>query len=635
MSGEMSRPQDDPLAIDAEQMRRLGYRTVDMLVDRLSDPTVPPLVRATPLEMAERLSGPPPETGEDFDALLRQLTEDVLRFTSRVDHPGYFAFIPGSGTWPGALGDFIAAACNIYAGSWMEAAGPSRVELVVIDWFRQWIGFPPEASGILLSGGSAANMTALACARESLVGTMSDRVVVYVSDQAHSSMARTARILGFRPDQVRVLPVDNEFRMRPDLLVDAMDTDVRAGRQPLFVSASAGSTNTGAIDPLPEIGEVCRERGVWFHVDGAYGAFAALTERGGAWLAGIERADSVTLDPHKWLYQPFECGGLLVRDGSKLREAFRITPEYLKDAEVEGVEVNFCDLGTQLTRSTRALKIWLSLRYFGLNAFRSTIDRSLDVARAAQARIEASDSLELLHPASLSIVCFRRQLPGVEEAEVERVNNQLVHDFADSGIGLVSSTRLHGRFAVRLCALNHTTAEADAERVLEWFETAPIAVEGPARPDGNRRTCDVGEGWLGAVEGRRDALRSLPIFGDLPMEEIDQLALSGKEREAAAGDPVVRQWDASREFYVVLDGALGVFIDGERVATYGPGDFFGELAAMEWGASFSYPRLASVVAESAIKVLVVPPGRFNQLLHDLPQFAHLIRQTAGDRLAAR
>ena len=253
---------------------------------------------------------------------------------SRLDHPGYFAFIPGCGTWPGALGDFLASALNIYAGSWMEAAGPSRLEQVVLGWFKEWIGYPAEAAGVAASGGSAANMTALACAREALLGSMTDRVVAYVSDQAHSSLARAAAParLPARPGAGAAGPTS--AGCAPDALAAAIDADAAAGREPLFVAAAAGSTNTGAIDPLAELAAICRERGVWLHVDGAYGAFAALTERGREALRGIELADSVTLDPHKWLYQPLECGALLVREGRLLRRAFEIVPDYLKDAEV-------------------------------------------------------------------------------------------------------------------------------------------------------------------------------------------------------------------------------------------------------------------------------------------------------------
>ena len=491
---------DDPLGMDAEAMRALGYRTVDMLVARLSDPTIPALRRATPADMRARLSGPPPQDGQDFEAILERLERDVLPFMSRGDHPGFFAFIPSCGTWPGALGDLVASACNVYAGSWMESAGPTQLELEVLSWFKAWIGYPAHAGGILVGGGSAANLTALACARESLVGSMTPDVVGYVSDQAHSSLGRAARVLGFRPEQIRVLPHDAEFRLDASTVAAAMDADVRAGRRPLFVAATAGTTNTGSIDPLDELASLCEERGVWLHVDAAYGGFAALTERGRALLRGIARADSVTLDPHKWLYQPYECGALLVRDDRTLRAAFRMTPDYLQDSEAAAEEVNLSDRGVQLTRSARAIKVWLSLQYFGARAFCEAIDRSLDLAQHVCARVAASDDLELMAPPSLGVVCFRRRFAGVASGEddADRRNAALVAGLERSGLGLVSSTVLRGRYALRVCVMNHTTTRADVERVMDFFETTlPAEAAGVLPVAGDERTAQPGP-WLSA-----------------------------------------------------------------------------------------------------------------------------------------
>ena len=350
---------NDPLALDAETMRKLGYRAVDMLVDRLTDPSIPPLRRATPQEMAKRLSGPPPEEPQEWDEILRRLDEDVLPFMSKGDHPGFFAYVPFAGTWPGALGDLIASATNVYAGSWMEAAGPSQVELEVIGWFKDWLGYPEEAAGLLVSGGSAANLTALACAREALVGSMSDDLVVYVSDQAHSSVARAARALGFRQNQVRVIPTGDGAR---DARRPARSRRWRPTSRPVASRSSSPRTaarRTAAPSTRCEdLVELCGEQDVWLHVDAAYGGFAVLDERGRRQLAGIEDADSITLDPHKWLYQPYECGCLLVSDGAELRNAFTITPDYLKEAAAVDSEVNFSDLGLQLTRMARAFKVW-------------------------------------------------------------------------------------------------------------------------------------------------------------------------------------------------------------------------------------------------------------------------------------
>jgi aromatic-L-amino-acid/L-tryptophan decarboxylase len=629
---------DDPLGLDPEAMRRLGYRTVDFLVDRLINTEAVPLRRATPAEMRERLAGPPPEEGEPYEALLEQLERDVLPFASRGDHPGFFAFIPSSGTWPGALGDLLASALNVYTGCWMEAAGPSQVELEVLDWFRSWVGLPEGAAGVLTTGGSAANMTALACARETLAGRMADDLVVYLSDQAHSSLARAARTLGFRPGQVRVLPSDRDFRLPPERLAAAIEADVRAGRRPLLVAASGGSTNTGAVDMFPELATICRERGVWLHVDAAYGGFAVLTERGRRALAGLDLADSITLDPHKWLYQPFECGCLLVRKGAALEDAFAITPDYLRDAASREGEVNFADRGIQLTRSFRALKLWLSLRTFGVGAFRVAIDRSLDLAEHARRRIEASEVFELAAPPSLGVVCFRGRDFG-EGSESERRHGGLLYALEASGVGLLSSTRLHGRHALRICVLNHSSGREHVDAVLDLLERvsadetrAPVVLED--------RHPDVRRTWLRGPFMRRSGqhvdggvLEQAPLLADVSRETLDAAAVLAEERRVSAGTTVVEQWDATRDFFILLEGAADVRADGETVATLGPGDFFGELAALDWGAGFGYPRLGSVVATAPARLLVFPDGGLQELIALVPSVGDEIERAARERLA--
>jgi aromatic-L-amino-acid/L-tryptophan decarboxylase len=625
---------NDPLALDAETMRALGHRTVDALVDMLLDPSTPALQRASATEMQRRVDPRAPAGPGDFDAILEHLRADVFPFMSRLDHPGYFAFIPACGTWPGALGDLLASALNIYAGTWMEAAGPSQLEVDVLDWFKEWIGYPREASGVLVSGGSAANITALACAREALLGPMTGRVVVYVCDQGHSSVARAARLLGFHSDQVRVLPSDERRRMRPDALAAAMDADARAGREPLLVAAAAGSTNTGAIDPLGEVAAICRERGAWLHVDGAYGAFAALTERGRAALRGLELADSVTLDPHKWLYQPFDCGALLVRDGQLLRRAFEIAPDYLRDAAAEAGEVNFCDLGLQLSRSCRALKIWISLQYFGVDAFREAIDRSLDLALHAERHVEARAELELMSPAQLGIVCFRRRAGSEEEAA--RINAALVGAFEATGQGLVSSTRLRGRYAVRLCVMNHTSGVEDVERVLDWFAEAEVPEVPPrgAAPPPQRARSDVFEhGWFGTPEIPPAEIERLDVFAGIESDLLGRLAGWVREERVPVGSRVIQAWDAARDFFVVLEGAAVVERDGRAVARLAAGDFFGEIAALDWGAGYGYARSATVTATEPLRLLVLGPAHLSRLMAEAPGVAQRIEHAVRERMA--
>jgi aromatic-L-amino-acid/L-tryptophan decarboxylase len=477
----------DPLAVDADTMRQLGYRAIDVLVDRFAGLADQPTVQlATRGEMDARLREEPPAEPRAFEDVLDRLTRDVLPYSSRTDHPRFFAFVPTSPTWPSVIGDLLATGFNIYQGAWLESAGPSAVELVVIDWFRSWLGLPAETGGLLVSGGSAANMTALACAADDRLGPDRSGGVVYVSSQAHSSVIRATRVLGFPPERVRVLPTDAGYRLEPGTLEAAVAEDEAAGLRPFFAVATAGTTNTGSVDPAEALADVCARRGLWLHVDAAYGGFAALTERGRRALAGIERADSVTLDPHKWLYQPYEAGCVLVRDRELLLRSFRILPDYLRDAQVAGDrEVNFGDLGIQLTRSARALKIWVSLQYFGLDAFRETIDRCLDLAQLAADEIEAAPELELISPPTLGVVCFRRRPAGVDdEAELARSNSAVVARLAASGQGMISSTRLDGRYVLRLCVLNHASGRDDVLRIVRFAAECDPAgdVEAHAQP---------------------------------------------------------------------------------------------------------------------------------------------------------
>jgi selenocysteine lyase/cysteine desulfurase len=463
---------------------------------------------------------------------------------------------------------------------------------------------------------------------------MTDRVVAYVSDQGHSSLARAARVLGFRPDQVRVLPTDEDFRLRPDVLRQAMSADERAGRQPLFAAAAAGTTNTGAVDPLPELAALCREHGVWFHVDAAYGGFATLTERGRRTLAGIEQADSVTMDPHKWLYQPYECGCVLVREGRLLRTAFQISPDYLKDAGGELAEVNFADQGLQLARGTRALKVWLSVKSFGVAGFRAAVDSALDLAAEAGHRIRASSTLELLAPVTLGVVCFRRRFEGIEDPEaLDRLNRQLVAALEASGEAVVSTTSLRGRYAIRMCVLNHTTTRHDVMRVLDWFESAePGAAEDVRQDWDDSERIETGSGWLAAPDTVDEALARAPLLRSLSGDQLARVIAASVERTAEPGETIVEQWDSSRDFYLILDGTVEVRIDGERVNDLGAGDFFGEIAALDWGAGFGYPRLGSVIATSRSWLAALPSNTLNELVHDSPGVDRQIRRAVRRRL---
>jgi aromatic-L-amino-acid decarboxylase len=455
--GDLDGP--SPLELDPETMRRLGYRVVDVLVERIAALEADVAGRVGDRSALDaRFAGPPLEAPGDFEDLLGRLLRDALPYAQRTDHPRFLAYVPGAPTWPAVLGELLASGHDVFGGSWVGSSGPTVVELAVIDWFKEWLGAPSDTEGLLTSGGSEANLLAILCARNALLGERFADAVLYLSEQAHSSVERAARAAGLRADQLRLVEVDERFRLRPERLARAVEDDRAAGRTPFLVVASAGATSTGAIDPFPGLADVCAAEGLWLHADAAYGGFFCLTERGREALEGLARADSITLDPHKGLAVQWGTGCLVVRRPGLLADAFHLLPDYLRDAAVEGREVNLFDRGLQLTRPARGLKIWLSVGTFGVAAFRGALDRALDVTGRAERWIAESDEVELAAPASLGIVCFARR-DGRDAEAIARLN--------ESGLGHVSSTRIGGRTVCRLCCNGFRTRWTDVRRVLE------------------------------------------------------------------------------------------------------------------------------------------------------------------------
>ena len=471
----MSEPKEptppSPLEMDSDEMRRIGYLVVDRIVARWATLGED---RAwgfgTRKELEPLVDGSPPEEGRDPEKVLEGVLENTLPYAGRIDHPRFFAFIPSSPTWPSVMGDLLATGFNVFEGTWLESAGPSQLELVVIDWFREWLGFPEEGGGLFTSGGSAANLCALVAAREA-AGNPSDPTI-YVSDQGHSSLERAARIIGIPQEHVRKVPTDPFFRMDMDQLAEVVGRDRDLGMSPLCLCGNAGATNTGAVDPLDAMASFAEEEGLWFHVDGAYGGFAILVPGERVTFRGLERADSVTLDPHKWLFQPYETGCLMVRETRILEDAFRILPEYLQDAELGKEQVNFADRGLQLSRGFRALKVWMSIQTLGLRAFREAIATAIAHARRAAEYIAASPHLELTGPPSLGMVCFRF-IPtkgSWGEEELEKLNRSIQDQVNESGVAMMSSTRLRGVFSLRVAVLNFRSTWEDVHTTLQEVE---------------------------------------------------------------------------------------------------------------------------------------------------------------------
>jgi aromatic-L-amino-acid decarboxylase len=355
----------------------------------------------------------------------------------------------------------------------MESAGPTQVELEVIDWFRGWLGLPDGTAGVLVNGGSSANLTALLVAREAAGGPSPDSVV-YVSDQAHSSLARTARAMGLRPQQVRVLPTDDRWRLAPDTVAAAVRADRDAGRIPFALCASAGSTNTGAVDPLAECADLSRQEGLWLHVDGAYGGFFQLTERGRALFRGIENADSIVLDPHKGMFLPYGTGCLLVREGHRLREAHHVGAEYLQDLALEDEIPNFTDYSPELSRDFRGLRVWLPIKLHGLGAFRAALDEKLDLTQYLYEELRAVPGFELRWKPQLTVVAFR-YLP--RRGDAEAFNRRLLDRIIASQRVFLSSTMVEGRFTIRSCILSHRTHRDRIEEAAEIIKRSAKELE--------------------------------------------------------------------------------------------------------------------------------------------------------------
>jgi len=474
-----ARIHDVSLDLDPESMRRAGYRVVDWIVARLAGLRESSLGQELPREETEKLLREPlPEKPSTFEAVFEEYARHVAPNVISLDHPRFFAFIPSAPNPVSILADALMAGSNVFAGTWLESSGPSQVELVVIDWFKQMLGLPAEAAGLLVSGGSVANLTALAVARRAMLNDQVENAVVYLSDQTHASIDRGLRILGIPAQQVRRVPTDAQYRLNTVELTSQIHKDRAAGLRPLAVIANAGTTNTGAIDPLTEVAQIARENSTWFHVDAAYGGFAALTARGRELLQGIAQADSVVLDPHKWFYCPFEAGCVIVRQGRLMRETFRILPDYMRDVEREEREVNFCDYGLQLTRSFRALKVWMAVKTYGAARFREIIDQCLDLTQYAAQIFQRSPRLEIVTPPSLGVFTFRyvpENMPQDEtecEAVLNRLNENLMARIISSRALMLSSTRLGSRYVLRFCVLNHRTRKEDvreAHKLIERF----------------------------------------------------------------------------------------------------------------------------------------------------------------------
>lgn len=448
---------------DPEVMRQLGYQVVDRIVEHLANlPQQRVAKRGSGSDLMKLVEEPLPEAGSPIDDCLGFFFDRVVPGMTNVNHPRFHAYIPGPSSFAGAVGEMLAAGTNPFVGSWLGGATLSALELNVLRWFSQMLGCEELSAGILTSGGSMANLVGLASARAKFGREVLDRGAIYVSREGHASLDKAAKILGFGADAIRIVDVDDRCRMRTDHLVELIAADRADRKTPFFVCANAGTTNTGAIDPLADIADICEREDLWFHIDAAYGGFAAMVPDVRLQMAGFERADSMTLDPHKWLYCPMGVGCALVRDATALESAFSTEGHYLKDLPDD--EINFLNRGPELSRPARVLSAWMVIRSAGVNGLRHQIEEDIRLAQVAAELLRKDERLEVLPP-GLSIVPFRHR--GLNsESEVQRAarDTGLMEATLADGELMLSTTSLAGISTLRFVVMNHRTTEADVQR---------------------------------------------------------------------------------------------------------------------------------------------------------------------------
>jgi aromatic-L-amino-acid decarboxylase len=454
---------------DGEQRQLVGGAVLDFL-DRFEESRGAAPATSPPADAAliEQLLAPPSDEGVAIEPLLR-LLDQAVDTGFDTSSPGFLSYIPTGGLYTSSLGSFLGAGTNQYTGGSHASPGAVAIEQSVIDWMISLFGLPEGSAGVLFSGGSIANLTAVVAARSRL-GEDFDDGVLYTSVRSHHSIEKAARIAGIRSDRVRLVPTDAQLRLDVGYLSEAIRADVDDGLRPMMVVGTAGTTDTGTIDPLPEISEIAGSAEAWFHVDAAYGGFFQLTERGRDRLEGILRADSITVDAHKSLFLPFGVGGLLVRDTKSLIDAHEGRGSYMQD--VEGQELpHYFALGPELTRPNRGLAVWLPLHLHGIARFRDELDRMLDLAEWAADEIGKMPEVELLCDPDLSVVAF-------SSIEGDEASKRIVDHLNSSRDVYVSSTTIDDRLIVRLAFLSHRTTEAIAARAVALVRESLASEEG-------------------------------------------------------------------------------------------------------------------------------------------------------------
>lgn len=475
--------------LPTSELRAQGEKLLAWIAEYLEHPERFPVVSPVrPGDIRASLPDTPPESGESLERIIADFESKIIPGITHWNHPGFFAYFSISSSVPGILAELLIAALDVNAMLWKTSPAATELEQVAMDWLRQLLGLGEGWFGIINDTASISTMLALAAAREAkpelairsrgMAGRADlPALRIYCSEQAHSSVDKGALTIGIGLDNVVKVPTDAEFRMRPDALAEAVAKDRAAGMLPLACVATVGTTSTTSIDPVPDIAEICGIEEMWLHVDGSYGGVAAVSPEHRHVLRGVERADSLVVNPHKWLFTPVDCSAFYTKQPDVLKRAFSLVPEYLVTRE-QGEVVNLMDYGVQLGRRFRALKLWMVIRAFGAQGLAARIERHCEMARTFESWVAADPDWELSAPVPFSLVCFRYAPRGMSEPERDKANAEILQRVNESGEVYLSHTRLNGEFVIRLAIGNIRTEDRHVRRAWELLQAATTAVAG-------------------------------------------------------------------------------------------------------------------------------------------------------------
>ena len=464
--------------LDTEQLEDAVQDFVhDFCRDKHEIRTQPVIQEADELQLEKIKNIGFPDKGRPVKEVIKEMENDIFKYSGNANHPRFFGFVPGPASCVSWLGEVMTSAYNIHAGGSKMAPAVNCAEQEVIRWLADQAGFGEKAGGVFVSGGSMANITALTAARDrKLTEDTLHSGVAYVSDQTHSCVAKGLRVIGITQDRIRKIPTDDNFRMITEKLEKAVEKDIEDGFIPFAVVGTAGTTNTGSVDPLPEIAEICRKYQMWFHVDGAFGSSVLLSPKYKHILKGIELADSISWDAHKWLFQTYGCAAILVKDVNDLYESFHVSPEYLKDLCDGNEYLNMFDLGIELTRPARGLKLWITLQVLGTELMGSAIEQGFRLAKWAEETILEKKDWEVVSPAQMAIVNFRYSPADLTEEQKDELNERVAERIRESGYAAMFTTVLKGKTVIRLCAIHPEATEEDIKTTLQLLDKYALEI---------------------------------------------------------------------------------------------------------------------------------------------------------------